>query len=72
MMAKNIYLKIDIVGYHIFINLLVNYIRNIFVKYRIFALVKTAILSKFVSSFFHAIIFFIQRYNRRLFFKMEN
>ena len=59
-----------IVGYHIFINLLVNHIKNSIVKYRqfilIFALVKTVIFSTiyinfcsiqnsyFVHNFFHA------------------
>ena len=41
----------DIVDYHIFINLLVNYIRNNFVEHRqfalFFALVRTAILFSF-------------------------
>ena len=40
------YLKMDL-GYHIFINLLVNHVKNSFIKYRtfilIFALVRTAI-----------------------------
>ena len=33
-MIKNIYLKMDIVDYHIFINLLVNHIKTNFVDYR--------------------------------------
>ena len=44
----------DIVGYHIFINLLLNHIKNNVVKYRqfvlIFDLVKTAILFRFFST----------------------
>ena len=41
---------IDIVGYHIFINLFINHVKNNFVKYQqfilIFALVKTDVLFK--------------------------
>ena len=43
----------DIVDYHIFINLLVNHIKIIFVEYRqylIFALVRTPILLKLFST----------------------
>ena len=57
----------DIVSYHIFINLLVSHIKNIFVNYRqfalIFILVRTAILFLF---FFNDIkiyeIIFFQQY----------
>ena len=53
---KNIYLKIEIVDYHIFVNLLVNHIKTIFVQYiqfiLIFTLIRTVILFRF---FFHAI-----------------
>ena len=51
---KNTYLKVDIVCYHIFINLLVNHIyKNNFVECRkfilIFALIRTAISITFFS-----------------------
>ena len=45
----------DVAGYYIFKNLLVNHIKNGFIKYRELALVRTAILfSSFFCFFFHA------------------
>ena len=45
----------DIVDYHIFINLLVNHIKNNFIEYRefvlIFAIVRTAILFRYLFLF---------------------
>ena len=38
-MIKNVYLRMDTVGSHIFINLLVNHTENNFVKYRQFILI---------------------------------
>ena len=56
----------DIADYHIFINLLVNYIKNNFVEYRqlvlIFALVITATLFSFFSALQKNIQFFVQEY----------
>ena len=52
-MINNIYFKMDIANYYIFINLLVNHIKNNFVEYRqfvlTFALVRTAILFSLFS-----------------------
>ena len=72
MMTKNMYLKMDLVDYHIFINLLANHIRNNFVKYRqfifIFAQVRTAILFRFLFFstlyFFFCFIFFVKWQNK--------
>ena len=48
MRIRNIYLKMDTVGYHILINLLVKLIKSNFIEYRkftlIFALSRTVIL----------------------------
>ena len=66
----------DIVHYHIFINLLVNHIKNNFIEYRefvlIFAIVRTAILFRYLFLFHTKKNFFDQKYNRGLFSKMEN
>ena len=77
MMTKNIYLKMDLVDYHIFINLLANHIRNNFVKYRqfifIFAQVRTAILFRFLfflTLYFFFVLFFLL--NDKINCKMEN
>ena len=52
----------NIVAYHIFINLLVNHVENNFVEYRqfvlIFALVRTAILFRFFPRYKRLIFFF--------------
>ena len=62
---KNMYLKVNIVGYHIFINLLVNHIKNNFVEYRefvlIFSLIRTVILFLFFKRF--------KKYNNLVLFK---
>ena len=62
-MITNIYLKIDIAGYHIFINLLVKYIKNNIVEFEKFlltlALVTAAILFT-VFTTLQKIIFFIE------------
>ena len=71
MIIKNTYSEKDIVGYHNFINLLVNYTKNNFVKYRpfvlVFSLVRTAY---FVHNFSDIIIFLFN--NIRFFLKMKN
>ena len=54
-----------IVGYHIFINLLVNHIKNNSVKYRQFVLIFTLVNTAMLFSFFFCavnIIFFVQQY----------
>ena len=52
-MIKNIYLKMDIVGYQVFINLFVEHIKNYFVKYRQFVLIFTLVRTVILLSFFH-------------------
>ena len=54
-----------IVGYHIFINLLVNHIKNNSVKYRQFVLIFTLVNTAMLFSFFFCainIICFVQQY----------
>ena len=62
-----------IVGYHIFINLLVNHIKNNSVKYRQFVLIFTLVNAAMLFSFFFCAInnFCSTIYNRRL-FSQEN
>ena len=45
----------DVAGYYMFMNLLVNHLKNSFIKYRELALVRKVILfSSFFCLFFHA------------------
>ena len=52
-MIKSIYLKMDIVGYQVFINLFVDRIKNYFVKYRQFVLIFTLVRTVILFSFFN-------------------
>lgn len=72
---KNVYLKMDIVGYYILINLLANHKKNNFFKYRqlnlIFTLRRTAIL--FIVFFpTHYKSISISLLNNNYFLKIQN